>query len=269
MTLHFGTVHYFDEDALEHPDIVVGVLRTLADYGNGSRSQFQGIFPNTGTWSRKKEITERSLQQLAVDVTGGVYASVIASFGDDNAGASVSISCKPEEETWPIPFSIIFTAALPSHGVVAQADQVSHQLWSICRAVHGITVLGVRAHEVSAELSTIPHNVWGEEEDPRDEQRLLRLQELRAQFGETVRGAGWGNYLGDSLVRKLGGLELLEREAPVARVERLPAGGAYLRLSDQPLLLKTVEFQDARIRLERFMAPVLADQLAPPSASAG
>lgn len=261
MMIHYGAIHYFNRDPREHPDLVVGVLKAVEDFAGPGRRGFQGMFAGTDKWSRKKAITARSLDQLAIDVRGGVYDAIVGTFGDETVGAVVSINCTPDSENWKNAYDLKLTTVLRNEAMLSQAEAVALRLWELCDSAHGISVLGSRLHEVSAELSAIPVNIWGEPEDPVEQERLFRLQELRPVFGEFARGAAWGNYLGSSLVERLGGLERLKREAPVSRVAELPGGGAYLRLSDRPLLLKTPEYERATEQLMRFLEPVLPPEL--------
>jgi hypothetical protein len=79
----------------------------------------------------------------------------------------------------------------------------------------------------------------------------------RSQWGRVIRGPSWGTFLGATHVRRLGGIEQIEREAGAANIVSLGSGGAFLQATpiDKPIL------EDAGIetlaQLTRVLEPVM------------
>jgi hypothetical protein len=102
----------------------------------------------------------------------------------------------------------------------------------------------------------------GNEREKRREQRLIRLQSARATWGDLARGPSWEAFLGAALVARLGGFETVRRDAPVFEVQPLPGDGAYLRLTEQPAVIESPDYEQAATRLHRYLTPILPPQLA-------
>ena len=81
----------------------------------------------------------------------------------------------------------------------------------------------------------------------------LNHTEASKQFDRYFRGYFWGNFLSNRHVELLGGIEHIEKEAPVYLVKRLPDGGAFLQLTKN---INNVSDDDLR-KLKRFLLPVL------------
>ncbi|TYQ15478.1 UNVERIFIED_CONTAM: hypothetical protein Cloal_1936 [Acetivibrio alkalicellulosi] len=73
------------------------------------------------------------------------------------------------------------------------------------------------------------------------------------QFDRYFRGYSWGNFLSYRHVELLGGIEYIEKEAPVYLVKRLPYGGAFLQLTEN---INNVSDDDLR-KLKKFFLPIL------------
>lgn len=69
------------------------------------------------------------------------------------------------------------------------------------------------------------------------------------QWGDVIRGPGWGTFLDAPHVDKLGGVGRIERESGCSRVIALRSGGAYLQATPEPT-------DHVPIVLERFLEPV-------------
>lgn len=112
---------------------------------------------------------------------------------------------------------------------------------------YGLIYSGRSYDDVHMELTAIPSRVLGTTLSAREELRLQWLgfwQQYEDEVGAHVRGAYWGNFLGPSIVRRLGGLETVLSTAPVEVVMPTGNGGVYLQVSLDPgpdLLLRDQE----------------------------
>jgi hypothetical protein len=94
-----------------------------------------------------------------------------------------------------------------------------------------------------------------------DEELLGRVRaaaSVRTTFGLLARGPSWGTFINSEHVDMLGGMAMIERASGCARVETLTSGGAFLQLTEEPILFD-LEVRDVRLeRLARFLRPILA-----------
>jgi hypothetical protein len=81
----------------------------------------------------------------------------------------------------------------------------------------------------------------------------LTYMSASRQFDKYFRGYSWGNFLSKKHVELLGGINLIEKEAPVYLVKRLQDGGAFLQLTED---INNVSNDDLR-KLKRFFQPIL------------
>jgi hypothetical protein len=257
-SLVFGAVFYYQADLRERPEVCVEALRLLEQGTGGRDIRFRGMFTGTDRYSRSRIVTLKSLSQLVVDVRGGVYSDLDASRGlRDRPEATLSLQVLPAVTKGAYPSDVVYTCTCGTSEDIAAAEMATIRLWEIFGPAYGVSFIGMSWNEVFAEVTATPLIPWGVQSVSEEEERLLGIQRLRPSLGTYARGSAWGNYLGSDLVRTLGGFEHLQRAAPVDRVMALPNGGAYLRLTRTPAVLKSEEYQKAADRLAEFLVPVL------------
>ncbi|MDQ2088154.1 hypothetical protein RBH29_17145, partial [Herbivorax sp. ANBcel31] len=86
-------------------------------------------------------------------------------------------------------------------------------------------------------------------------ERYIALNYLFAskQFNRYFRGYFWGNFLSATHVELLGGIQFVEKNAPVYLVKNLSDGGAFLQLTEN---INNVSDNDLR-KLKKFFLPIL------------
>lgn len=262
MSIQFGFVHYFAGDVRERPDLALGALRSLSCTDNAKRFVVQGMFAGTDRWSRKTRVSDKTLHQLEVDLRGGVYSSVLALCGDRGLETeTLTISSEPESPNARYPHSATYTRRADRAEQVRAGEQVALRLWNLLAPGCGAMYVADEPHVLSAELTAIPHNLWGAETNPEDEQRLFLIQDIRHRFGEFARDVAWGNFIGAHLVAALGGLDRIKTQAPAGAILALPHGGALLKLHESPLLLRSEAYDRAARSMRRYMRPILPPEL--------
>jgi len=258
----FGAVHFCRLNLRERPDVAIRALAELNVAARSSPGTFQGMLAGTDKFTRLTKITDNAKVQLAVDLRAGVYSSLLAFWGSRNQpDASLSLDAGIAAENAEVLQAVQYTTNCSDPTDVERAEQVSIRLWSLLNPTYGFSVLGASDTAVQQELSGVPIRAWNAPRNEREENRLTRLQAARPLLGRFVRGAAWGTFLGHPLVARLGGLEAVRQRAPVYAVQELETGGAYLRLTQAPLLLGTPEYEGAAVRLEEFLEPVMPDML--------
>ena len=89
------------------------------------------------------------------------------------------------------------------------------------------------------------------------DQRVLAQMDGRSRWGESIRGPGWGTFLGAEHVDRLGGLDRIESASGCARVVPLTSGGAFLQLTSTETPLVEGHYNDDVLgQLALFLAPV-------------
>jgi len=90
------------------------------------------------------------------------------------------------------------------------------------------------------------------------DQRVLAQIDGRSRWGESIRGPGWGTFLGLEHVKRLGGLDRIESASGCARVVPLTSGGAFLQLTSTETPLVEGHYTDDVLgQLALFLAPVM------------
>jgi len=256
--LTFGVIQYSGVDPDNDPDRAVRAIEMFATTSEISHKSFQGMFASTDRWSRRSKVSPRSLSQLRVDLRGGVYSHIVVYLGERNRElATLTIDCMPASPTGGFPLGHRLAGEVLALGGWHRAEEISLDLWDILGPGYGFSVFGRHVREVQSELTGIPHTLWGES-DPAEEARLLHFQALRHELGHKVRDAAWGNFLGHALVTRLGGLKRIRAEAPAALVREISHGGVYIRMSEEPSILQSNQYQEESGLLREFLRPVLA-----------
>lgn len=264
-----GATIYHDLDLSERTELLEEILRSVASVTGEQRlNYFTGMFTDTDRFSREKKLTEKNLQQLKVDLGGGVYQDLAfnelpgAAREQNEEGVSLHIGMIPafqrgERAVYPyevhllVPDEVAQSTDAVSQGVLRFAAD----LQSPYALVYGGPDFG----DVYMELTATPMFPWGKqltEQEERRRERLLHWQGERVRIGEVVRGAYWGNLLGADMVKHLGGPDRVRSEAPVERVQELSNGGVYLQLTNDPADWRRAEYPFLLEKLESYLAPV-------------
>lgn len=88
--------------------------------------------------------------------------------------------------------------------------------------------------------------------------RRMLLDPFEQRLGEFLPGAFWGVMLGREMVERLGGIERIDREAPVLHTRHLANGGMYLQATRRPVPLTDPALQAALPNLEEYLEPISA-----------
>jgi TseV toxin immunity protein TsiV len=261
-----GAAFYGRLGLRERPETALRVLAELRTGGPpGASVAFQGMLAGTDKFTRLTRMTDKTQDQIAIDLRAGVYSAVLGFRGSrDLPDASLSLDADPPPADPGVSQAAQYTMSCADPSEVERAELVSLRLWGLLTPTYGFSVLGASDTPVQEELSAVPIRPWNAPRDEHHEKRLARLQAARPSLGQFVRGAAWGTFLGQTLVANLGGLEAVRR-APVFRVQALESGGAYLRLTQGPALLGTSAYEAAASQLERFLKPVMPDVLKEPA----
>jgi hypothetical protein len=256
---YFGVCHYFTGDLDDRPQIGVEALRRFARWHDGARTSFHGMLAGSDRFSRTRTLSDGTLGQLATDLKASVYTDVIGYAGpkvDPQATlsfAAIGAGGRPRE--------VQYICASTGDLALADLERRAAELWTVFAPLYGISMFARSYSRVAAELSCVPIGQMGEAAEPGYEERLLRLQELKPLFGKQTRGGTWGTYLGSALVGQLGGVESVQRGAPVAAVMELQPEGLYLRLTSDLLVIEAPDLEVATSSLSRFLAPVTPKEL--------
>lgn len=119
--------------------------------------------------------------------------------------------------------------------------------------IHSATQHRLMLIEVGVACSNpmIPHTI----EHTADRAERIGW-ERRDVVGLLAPGAYWGMMLGESMVERLGGLERIERQAPVHSTRRLEHGAILLRATAKPVPLTDPELQARLPDLESYIDPI-------------
>ena len=144
-----------------------------------------------------------------------------------------------------------------SEGDVSNFVLYASKIFNACRgrfaAIHAASSYRLMDIEVGVVRSNpmIPKTV----EHTTD--RRERIGYSRVQLiGELAPGAYWGMMLGESMVDRLGGLDRVEKVAPVYSTQRLEHGAILLRATATPVPLTDPELQLRLPRIEEFIDPI-------------
>src|SRR5205807_5339263 len=92
-------------------------------------------------------------------------------------------------------------------------------------------------HDFHSQLSWFPITKWDAASGftQTDVEKELGFYQANIdKLDEYIAKAYWGNFLNNNHMEKLGGIGKVRKEAPVALVEPLPNGGAYVQLTGLP-----------------------------------
>src|SRR5437660_3347562 len=262
MTLHFGFVLYHVRDLQAQPAVVLERLRVLADMGPGERVSIRGMLTGTDKFSRAVNLCTSASERLSGIVSNGGYSEILAFLGNNpELAASLAMAIAPFGIGDSKVLDLTFTRLCAESHDVDRAEATSLQLWALFGGLYGFSFVCSSDTELMQELSATPIQDWRSPASPNDAERLLRLQRAKHYFGRFVRGPAWGTYLGPALVAQLGGLSAVRETAPVSSVQTLPDGGAYLRLTEEPVLRASAQYATAARTLEVFLAPIMPAEL--------
>ncbi|MDR0787461.1 MAG: hypothetical protein LBG44_06300 [Gemmatimonadota bacterium] len=262
--MNFGMIGYHNIDIRDNPLLVTTALRIVEKDDPKAKFTFQGMLAGTDKFSRRTRMTDTSIQQLTVDIRGGVFSGLIGWMGsakDYQGLVDIDIEGFGPNRYLEARYEKILSRIED----LSEAENLAIRLWSLFSVSCGMIVISEEDRKVASELTGIVFNKWPRtseptEEDNQEEKRLFAIQRLRLGynlFGPYAR-AGWGTFLGPKFVNDLGGLERIRNEAPVAEVRSLPEGGVYLRLSTDPLMVESTAYRTAVEKLSEFLDPVLA-----------
>ena len=92
-------------------------------------------------------------------------------------------------------------------------------------------------------------------------ERRRRFQQRRELWLRHLPMPHWGTWLSDSFVDRAGGVARL-LEGPVHSVRALDDGSAFLQLTPEPVdVVYEPAFEQARVRLQNFLAPILLPEV--------
>jgi hypothetical protein len=255
MTIYFGASFFHRSRESDLAERTTAVLTRFGGTFAGQEIRFQGMFAGSDKFSRLRQPSRKALEQLASDIREGVFSSLLVfARGETTTQGTLSMDLVPANGRTGLA-SIDFVAACYS-GDVQFLTESSRALWETFAPSYGFEVWGDSDSDVRAELTGVPIRPWNDPLPQHEEARLLRLQSIRRSLGSISRGAAWGSYLGEELVMRLQSSGRDLSAAPVERVEHV-AGGVYLRLREQPLLVGTDEFSHAAAALEVFLEPTM------------
>lgn len=251
----FGTYHCYRARLEEQADRVAAIMHAFARAPGDGRITFQGMLTGTDRFSRLRLLNDASRGVLLDQLQAHAYSSILAYHGPQ-ADATALLSFDVDSVAPGRWHNADYTARCRTATEVIVCEGISCDLWHLVDAAYGFTILARDSTALEQELTATPIQPWKGPRDEGLEARLLTVQRTRHLWGEYVRGATWGVYLGPSLVSRLGGLDVIRRDAPVAEIRLLGHGDVYLRLSKEPLLIDSADYAPAAARLEQFLRPV-------------
>jgi hypothetical protein len=261
MTSFLGIALYHHIGFRDRPSVAREAIELVGRTGLESHAcSFYGMLSGSDVYARPRRAREDALSQLEIDVRAGVFSDLVAYTGKKgNPDASLTLQVAPTAAD--IQSSLLAALIVRCVGAddLAAGEQLGIDLWGALQPDYGFAMLGGSFADAAAELNCIPIRQWGSSSGASEE-RLLRLQALRREFGRQTRGPAWGTYLGHDLIARLGGPARVRTSAPVFEVRDLPFDGMYLRLSAAPQAM-TVDLDVPVERLRRFLAAVTPTQL--------
>lgn len=227
-----------------------------------------GVEAASGRAVRERRFGRAAVARLAEEVAGGArervnFHSQPRSAREANApDVSLALGLRPHPDGGRFPYEAV---ALVPRDRIASLETLCEGVCSLASLLDGPYALihaGTGFTDVFMEVTATPVFPWDHVLTPDEERqraRLLAHQWARAEIGSRLRGAYWGNVLPPAVVERLGGLDAVRRDAPVARVERCGAG-VYLQTTADPQDGLGPSYNARRSALEAYLRPVMLEE---------
>ena len=156
---------------------------------------------------------------------------------------------------------------LPAEADLSRCIEVIHQLMTALEVAHAVlTVLPTEAMVVSdttfiRTLLDTPQATYNLGVRGAFELQRKRANYWRAELGDKyIRHPRWGTYLRRAHLDRVGGLERIRGEVPLAKILELGGAGdlVYLQCTEHPAGALTPEGEQIRQKLEEVLEPIVA-----------
>lgn len=246
------------ERLLDCADAAVYPLRFSHQYtlGNTSRPRKVKAIKQYGdviaSWLKPGFCTAIQLSSDSMDIHAededgvaslGVQRAVARVPGDVVPGIPMHVGCIRSSEC---------SELLAENFVLRAVD-----MFNVCRGKFGVIHEATSHTYMMIEVGIARINPMTEVNIEHTARRSERVGwSRREHIGDEASGAYWGMMLGRSMVERLGGLERIEREAPVASTQRLEHGAIMLRATEKPVPLTDPDLQSRLPALEQYIEPI-------------
>jgi len=263
-----GIALYHATDISRHPELLSGLMAASAEMaGKQPFAYWEAVLGETGRASREAKLSNSSRTAIQDSIAEGRFESVQLhelkrKDREANAdGAALDLRLQPDGQLGAnaaAPYTVYLY--LPRCEIVSE-DHLARgvaEMSALLDARYGIVYPGTGFTDVLMETTATPVFPWNHDltvEEEHRKARLIRDQLHRNEWGHRVRTAYWGNVLGRSLVRQLGGLEQVLATAPVERVDSAGEHGLYLQVT-KSLPRDNAELSNSLAAFAAYLQPV-------------
>lgn len=235
---------------------------------------FHGMLRRSDKFTREKQLNAKNLEQLDTDLRGGVFSTLIfyerpARDRDMNVpGLTFTVDMVAKSYVGHARFPYQVEVNIPASEIASEEALTDGfaKIMSILESPYGFVHVGEGWDDVAMEISAVPIHSFvpsapfkliPDDPDERERhERLQRYQLARNILGEKIRGAYWGNFLGNKLVAALGGRPSIEAHAPAAKKVSLADDGIYLQATSDLSSSMSEDGKQAISKLGAYLRPI-------------